>query len=760
MSANRPTRRTPWLAIIGLLIAPLAYLITVDWSAAINDNILELLPQEHDSADGHAVREMLNERLIYPIMLKVSAETETESLVSAFRKAAQQPGFSKPYIIGQNAAFTELKQVLLNHRETFFADEWITERQTQFTALNQPPNNFIPWLAEDTVQRLNTFLDQPESLAYASEIPVDPLLLLPSALDKIPAMTQQAEGSFIAWIPLTIDPLTAKNQATINESLEALRVQLQAQFPNYQQEATGVYKIAAESATRIKREMSVLNSIMAIAILALLLLFTRRTGFLLLTTVPVAIAVLWCIVMGLLAFGHIHVIALAVSSVVLGLAVDYAVHLAAKRGDGNLLEAWRNVRLPLIISCLSTCIGFSFLLLSPISALKQVGVMAPSGLIAALLAVRYLLPWLEPIAGAYHLWPVLERPLPNVRAKYWAPIVALLWLSSLLILIKHKPFNDDITDFQTPMPEVIKQYRALADSISHADVAQRWYVFAESPVELAKRLRAVEASIDIEIILPTGPSETLTSFASQSSTFASALKLQLEEQDFTSASFRPFFGSLAEADHWGSATSIEEAYRDLAVELQGPLQALLMTNGDYWAAVIQAPYDETIPQSISAFTRELSRQKTLNLVLEHARQGILRSAVYGLLGIVACVMIFFRKKAFRTMAVPVWAVTLGLAVTGLGATSIGLLAAIGAVLAFCLALDYGAFTASTHEPPASIRISAATTFTAFLILSLCSMPAISQLGQIVAITVFFAWLMAELLSLPDAAQTSHVKHDA
>ncbi|WP_309400993.1 MMPL family transporter [Cerasicoccus maritimus] len=750
--------RLPWLALIGLLIAPALYLCSIDWSVGINNNILELLPEERDTAEGKLVRQLLNERLTYPVIVQASAPgVGRDTLVNAFIEAAQQPGLKTPYIIGLDQGSAGLREALTAHRETLFAGSWLNDRHAEFAQLGLPEEQFIPWLAQTSAERLNAFLDRPESMAYADEIPQDPLLLLPSALEKLPKLNLADDGSFIAWIPVSADPLTTDGQDTITASLAAMNAQLLAQFPSYEQVSGGVYEIARESEQRTKAEVSVLNLAMGGAILGLLLLFTRRPGFLLLTLAPVAVSVLWCFVAAILVFGHIHVIAIAVCSVVLGLAVDYAVHLAAKRGDGNLMQAWPHVRVPLAISCLSTCFGFTFLLLSPMLAMKQVGVMAPAGLLAAILAVRFLLPWMEPIAGAYRLLPALEKPGPAIRVRYWAPIAAVVWLGCLALLVSRQPFSDDIADFQTPLPDVFQRYRDLADRISHSDVNERWYAYAKTPAELAQRLQAIQENTSAKVLLPTGSNETLSNFASQSNAFAADFKTQLKDQGFDAESFAPFFASLANANQWQSPNALTATYQDISGQLEGPLQAMLMTNGDYWAAIIEAPSGEEIPDSIAAFTRELSQHKPLNAVLDHAREGILRSAAFGLLGVTVCVAVLFRRKAIRSLLVPIWAVTIGLAITWLIASSIGLLAAIGAVLAFCLALDYGAFTATSSDPPSSIRISAATTFSAFLILSFCSMPAVAQLGQVVAASVFFAWLMAELLSLPAAPKSAHAK---
>ncbi|MGE9292765.1 MAG: hypothetical protein ACQKBW_04065, partial [Puniceicoccales bacterium] len=96
-----------------------------------------------------------------------------------------------------------------------------------------------------------------------------------------------------------------------------------------------------------------------------------RLAVLLLALVTLLVSVLVSVVVVLLVFGKIHVLALGIASVVLGLAVDYAVHLVANRDSGSLLRSWKCIRKPLLAGCLSSCLGLAFLWLAPLPAIQQ-----------------------------------------------------------------------------------------------------------------------------------------------------------------------------------------------------------------------------------------------------------------------------------------------------------------------------------------------------------------------------------------------------
>ncbi|WP_269537554.1 MMPL family transporter [Cerasicoccus fimbriatus] len=747
---------TPWIAILLLIVAPLAYLPFVDWSQAFNDNILELLPEESEAPEDQAVRKLLNERLSYPVMLRAMVEgADLKQATADLRETAQQQtAFSEAILLNQPNQFEALAGVVQEHREALLFSGWLSDRHREYRQADEPSQEFIAWLAKDSASRLNTFLDNPASMGYADQIPEDPLLLVPHALESLPAQPELSADELMLWLPINVDPLTSEGQQEIEDSLRAIEAKMRASYPGYEQLASGVYDIARESAAKTKSEVSLLNIGMVVVMLALILALTRHPGFILLTAVPACVAVLWCMVAGLVIFGHIHVIAIAVASVVLGLAVDYAVHLAANRKNGNLQTAWKKVRLPLTASCLSTCYGFLFLWLSPMVAMKQVAVMVPAGMLAALLSVKFLLPWLEPIAGNYEISRLIKRPLPALRWQAWAPFALVLWISAMGYLASTHVFSDDITDFQMPVSEAIDRFSTLTENIRPDGDSTQWYVFGNSPAQLRNRIQQVSKQFPESVNYSGGDDALQQNFASQSKHFGEELKQELEQAGFEANAFQPFFSRLSYAAEWDSPQKIHAAYRNIADALHGPAQALLMHDGDHWVAVINAPADNSIPDSLTAFTRELSQRNKLNEVLQHAREGILNSAAFGLIAITLCVVVFFRKHAMRAMLVPFWSVVIGLALTVLASGAIGLLALIGGVLAFCLALDYGAFAASAEEPPSSIRISAATTFSAFLVLSLCSIPAVAQLGQVVVLTVAMAWLISELLCLPSSRQTN------
>ncbi|MEO0796854.1 MAG: hypothetical protein AAFX93_16965 [Verrucomicrobiota bacterium] len=754
-----------WIALILLLGFPIGYLLTVNWPTAFNSNILELLPDANDSAAAREARQQIRAHLSNPVLVKVSGfDAPRENMVRQLRTAIDsQPEFGAPFIVGDPSEAASVFETLQSNQETILAASWIDSQFQRFEEA-QPETSFPEWLARESADNLDTFLEQPMSVAYSEHIPADPLLLLPGLFAKLPQLEATQSEAIYAWIPTTHDPMSAGSKAVIEESLDLVLEALKRADEKTVLKASGVYRLAGVSAERTQQEVSQLNIAMVVGIFGLLLLLAGRPGFLLLTFIPLLVAALWSIVGGLLAFGQIHVIALAVASVVLGLAVDYGVHLSTQRGSSSLEATWPKVRLPLITSCISTCFGFFFLLLSPSAALRQVGIMAPAGLVGALLAVRWLLPHLERWAGAYRIRPFLERPAPRLPMKVRLVIPLSTGAIACIIIVGLGSFDDDVRSFQIPIQEELEGYQQLVSEISPGATTNRWLCFASSPADLIDNLKQTRDQLGIDPLLPIAAidpqAKSWQTFIAEQETFTDAFRTELEAHGFESTAFQPFFDKLSNASRWQSPESVEKALTELASELPPPLAPVLLNKGTTWLSVYEVPDGTTLPDSLRDFTLELSERNSLNSALMTARNAIINSMLWGVIGMMACVFsLYGLSRGTQALAVPFWSVSLGLATIVITGQHIGLLAIIGVVLAFCLALDYGAFAASSREPPASIRISSITTVCTFLILSLCSIPAIAQLGKVVASSVFFAWIGAELLCMQSPIKLSKTAHE-
>ena len=199
---------------------------------------------------------------------------------------------------------------------------------------------------------------------------------------------------------------------------------------------TGGPVIAVGNSAQIKTD-SLLSVLLAVFLIVALLFYVfRRFRHLLLIVLSIAWG--WLFAMGVLALIHdsVSVIVIGISSVILGIAVNYPLHLIAHlQHTPDIKSALREIAMPLVVGNITT-VG-AFLALVPLKsvALRDLGLFSSFLLIGTILFVLLYLPHLltkscqSPYSSESGHGPVrcLERlSSVNPERHRWVVIPALL----------------------------------------------------------------------------------------------------------------------------------------------------------------------------------------------------------------------------------------------------------------------------------------------------------------------------------------------
>ena len=168
-----------------------------------------------------------------------------------------------------------------------------------------------------------------------------------------------------------------------------------ADAPGIEIHLTGGPVIAVGNARQIKTDSMVSVAIAIVLIVALLLWVFRRWRHLMLIVLSIAWG--WLFAMGALALIHdsVSVIVIGISSVILGIAVNYPLHLIAHlRHTPDIRSALKEIVMPLVVGNVTT-VG-AFLALVPLrsTALRDLGLFSAFLLIGTILFVLLYLPHL------------------------------------------------------------------------------------------------------------------------------------------------------------------------------------------------------------------------------------------------------------------------------------------------------------------------------------------------------------------------------
>ena len=150
---------------------------------------------------------------------------------------------------------------------------------------------------------------------------------------------------------------------------------------------SGAGVFAVRSRDTIRAEVRVLSLLASVAVVAILLWFFRSPLLLVLGGLPLAsgIVVGWGAV-GLFYDG-IHGITLAFGVILLGVTLDYPIHLFTHlrpgvRPETVIRQVWPSLRL----SWITTALGFGVMITTPFHGLVQVGLLAAAGIATASVA--------------------------------------------------------------------------------------------------------------------------------------------------------------------------------------------------------------------------------------------------------------------------------------------------------------------------------------------------------------------------------------
>jgi predicted exporter len=196
-----------------------------------------------------------------------------------------------------------------------------------------------------------------------------------------------------------------------------------------QMSGPGVFSVSARST--IEHEVLRLSLLSTTAIVALLLAVYRSVPALILGLVPVASGALAGVAAVALGFGAVHGITLGFGITLIGESVDYSIYLFIQAR-----RSWATIGL----GVLTSICGFAALLPSGFPGLAQLGLYSISGLVAAALVTRFVLPhWLPRTFAIRDVTPLgvaVAGGLRRARGAAW--VLGILALGAATVLYLHR----------------------------------------------------------------------------------------------------------------------------------------------------------------------------------------------------------------------------------------------------------------------------------------------------------------------------------
>lgn len=218
--------------------------------------------------------------------------------------------------------------------------------------------------------------------------------------------------------------------------------------PSVQAHVAGAPKIAVGNASQIKHDSILAVSIAVVLILALLIYSFRSLRNILLVGLSIGWGWLFALAGISLFHTEISMIIIGIASIIIGIAVNYPLHLIAHVDHtGSRRTALRELIFPLVVGNITT-VG-AFLTLTPLQsvALRDLGLFAALLLVGTIVFVILYLPhWTKPSTKLQSVRPLFAW-LVNLRLeKYrWVVVVTAVLTLILAFFIPQTGFDADMS---------------------------------------------------------------------------------------------------------------------------------------------------------------------------------------------------------------------------------------------------------------------------------------------------------------------------
>ncbi len=188
---------------------------------------------------------------------------------------------------------------------------------------------------------------------------------------------------------LFITPALATNETGKNtifvEKLQKITKQLNSAYTDKANASLfGATLYAVANAKQIKKDIQFTVSIAMSILLLILILFYQRISIPIIIFTPTLFGAIVAIAVLYLIKGKISAISLGIGSVLLGITIDYSLHILTHyRNNDDVEELYRDVSLPILMSSLTTAVAFLCLVFVKSEALNDLGIFAAVSVVGA-----------------------------------------------------------------------------------------------------------------------------------------------------------------------------------------------------------------------------------------------------------------------------------------------------------------------------------------------------------------------------------------
>jgi len=361
-------------------------------------------------------------------------------------------------------------------------------------------------LREALEQRLDE-LRSPLAPLIKQTIPADPTEELPAIVsawkpDEGPARHRgvwisKDQSMALLLVNTKAAGFDADEQAAVQEEIRRMFASHAGRQAHMRLVISGPGVFAVEAKQIIEQEAWRLSTAAAALVLLFLYASYRSITLLLLSLIPLTAGIM----AGMLAvqgwFGFIHGITLGFGITLLGVVDDYPIHLfshlAPRTSAATIMQSlWPTMRL----GVLTTAIGFAALLFAGFPALTQLGLFAVTGILAAALVTRWVLPVFVPDGFVPRpVWPAVHAKLERLTGVKLVIPVAIVLACAALFWSRTPLWQTELASL-SPVSDAKKQLdRALREEMGAPDVRDLLVIEGQTEEDVLQYSEALDAEM-------------------------------------------------------------------------------------------------------------------------------------------------------------------------------------------------------------------------------------------------------------------------
>lgn len=786
-----PTSRQGWLNPVRILF--LAFLGVCAWQAThleLETRIVEFLPEgnvrEQISLSGLASATGFARGMI----LALAAPTD----LSDDEVVRSSVEFSDQFALDLRSS--GLFKSVSNGIDASYADEFFRIYfPRRFGFLSEHPEREISTLLakdelDETLLDLKRRLLLPDSHWIKRIAGRDPFLVFPSLTERMRAEVAKVSprvvnGHFfssdlqhqILFVETLAEPFDIpsqkKNIRYIKERFEEMNSESGGGF---RLSFTGLNRFSVESEKRIRGDIVWASTASTVAVVALFLIVYRRFRFLVLAFLPVGVGILAALGVSTMLFTKVHGLALAFGSTLIGVSIDYPIHLLNHMmlGGQTSLEDKKRSRIhllrALLVGVTTTLGGFLVLALSSYPGFRQIAIYTIVGASASFLFSILFLPLAAPWIGQQTRGiSAFGRILSNrirIRnlGRTWTIAFAILAVS-IGFGISRLELEDDVRALDQVDPDTQQEDETIRSYLPSSGFPLYLLVPGSDLEEALDRndrlfLRLQQLKRDGRIreffsIHPMLPSKdiqerNLRALAAQEG-LEGQLAKALKQAGFRPEAFAEFSVTIQDVRDGKVDVVTPELFPD------SPLGDLIHGftfehDGRHWALTLVNPVSEgDTLDDVRLFNGDLVRFNRAVLVSSILSSTQKETVVLVLAGVLlnAILLFVWLRKArlvIRVLLPTVLALLLVVGGTAWLGARLNVLHVMSLLLILCMGVDYAVFLVCGRHDTASVSIllSALTTALTYGALALCKSPALVSIGTMVTTGILLVCLLTFL----------------